>query len=36
MYPRAKEEKCHHEETPSAQKGFAKDVQSLVDVIKEL
>ena len=36
MYPNVNEETCHHEETPSAQKGFAKDVQSFVAVTEKL
>lgn len=36
MYPNAIEEAHHHEETPSARKGFVKDVQSLVAVTEEL
>ena len=35
MYPRNQETR-HHEETPSVQKTFARDVRSLVAVIKEL
>ena len=35
MYPR-NQETHHHEETPSVQKTFARDVRSLVAVIKEL
>ena len=36
MYRKAIEKTGHHEETASAQKTFAKDVQSLVTVIEEL
>ena len=36
MHPNASEKTCHHEETPSAQKGFDKDIQSLVAVTEEL
>ena len=36
MDPNTNEETRHHEETPSAQKGSAEDVQSLVAVIEEL
>ena len=36
MYPNTIEETRHHEETLSAQKGFAKDLQSLVAVIEDL
>ena len=36
MFPNTNEETQHHEEIPSAQKRFAKDVQSLVAVNKEL
>ena len=36
MYLNANEKTGHHEETPSAEKVFAKDVQSLVAVTEEL
>ena len=36
MHPRNQEETRHHEETPSVQNTFARDVRSLVAVIKEL
>ena len=36
MHPRNQEETRHHEETPSVQNTFARDVRSLVAVIEEL
>ena len=36
MHPRNHEETRHHEETPSVQNTFARDVRSLVAVIEEL
>ena len=36
MHPRNQEETRHHEETPSVQNSFARDVRSLVAVIEEL
>ena len=36
MHPRNQEETRHHEETPSMQNTFARDVRSLVAVIEEL
>ena len=36
MHPRNHEEPRHHEETPSVQNTFARDVRSLVAVIEEL
>ena len=36
MNPRNQEETRHHEETPSVQNTFARDVRSLVAVIEEL
>ena len=36
MHPRTQEETCHHDETPSVQNTFARDVRSLVAVIEEL
>ena len=36
MHPRNQEETRHHEETPSVQNTFARDVRSLVVVIEEL
>ena len=36
MHPRNQEETRHHEETPSVQSTFARDVRSLVAVIEEL
>ena len=35
-YLHANEETRHHEEAPSSQKAFARDVQTLVTVIEEL
>ena len=36
MHPRTQEETRHHEEIPSVQNTFARDVRSLVAVIEEL